>query len=79
MFVDKRLSEEDPSEVKDLAEGDVHHQQQCQSHVNEESVVLQHRCGPGTLEGGERKTYGSGCSACGDTAVTGHTPGACED
>ncbi len=32
-----------------------------------------------TLEDGQSKTYSSGCSACGDTAVKQHQPGACEE
>ncbi len=32
----------------------------------------------GRLEDGSDKTYANGCSACGDAAVTGHRPGACE-
>ena len=31
-----------------------------------------------TLDSGELKTFGSGCSACGDALVQQHRPGACE-
>lgn len=32
----------------------------------------------GSLGEGSRKTYANACSACGDAAVSGHRPGACE-
>lgn len=32
----------------------------------------------GQLGDGSHKTYANGCSACGDAAVSGHRPGACE-
>lgn len=32
----------------------------------------------GRLHDGSDKTYANGCSACGDPAVSGHRPGACE-
>ena len=30
-----------------------------------------------TRRDGTRRTYGNGCEACADTAVTGHVPGPC--
>jgi hypothetical protein len=32
----------------------------------------------GRLADGSYKTYANACSACGDAAVSGHRPGACE-